>query len=45
MDALQLERWRHVVEDRVAKGSKMGLSRNFLLKLLQAMHEEALRLQ
>jgi chorismate mutase len=45
MDALQLERWKQVVEDRLEKGSKIGLSRNFLLKLLQAIHEEALRLQ
>lgn len=45
MDALQLERWRQVVDDRLEKGGKMGLSRNFLLKLLQAIHEEALKRQ
>jgi chorismate mutase len=45
MDFLQLERWKKVVEDRLEKGTKQGLSRNFLLKLLQAIHEEALRIQ
>jgi chorismate mutase len=45
MDSLQLVRWKQVVEDRLEKGISIGLSRNFLLKLLQAIHEEALRLQ
>ncbi|MCK9398598.1 MAG: bifunctional 3-deoxy-7-phosphoheptulonate synthase/chorismate mutase type II [Bacteroidales bacterium] len=45
MDFLQLERWKQVVEDRLEKGTARGLSRNFLLKLLHAIHEEALRKQ
>ena len=45
MDALQLERWKQVVEDRLEKGLAQGLSRNFLLNLLHAIHEEALRIQ
>ncbi len=45
MDALQMERWKQVVEDRLEKGIALGLSRNFLMKLLHAIHEEALRLQ
>jgi chorismate mutase len=45
MDFLQLERWKQVVEDRLEKGTSQGLSRNFLLKLLHAIHEEALRTQ
>jgi chorismate mutase len=45
MDALQLERWRQVVEDRLAKGTSLGLGRDFLLKLLHAIHEESLRNQ
>jgi len=44
MDSLQMERWKQVVEDRLEKGISIGLSRNFLLKLLHAIHEEALRL-
>ena len=45
MDALQLERWKKVVEDRLAKGKKLGLGEDFLLKLLHAIHEESLRNQ
>jgi chorismate mutase len=45
LDFLQLDRWKQVVEDRLEKGTSHGLSRNFLLKLLQAIHEEALRIQ
>jgi chorismate mutase len=45
MDALQLERWKQVVEDRLEKGVALGLSRNFLMKLLHAIHEESLRIQ
>lgn len=45
MDFLQLERWQQVVEDRLEKGTALGLSRDFLLKLLRAIHEEALRRQ
>lgn len=45
MDYLQLERWKEVVGDRVEKGMALGLSRNFLMKMLRAVHEEALRVQ
>jgi chorismate mutase len=45
LDVLQLKRWKQVVEDRLEKGTSHGLSRNFLLKLLHAIHEEALRVQ
>jgi len=45
MDALQLERWKLVVEDRLEKGKELGLSNDFLLKLLYAIHEEALKRQ
>jgi len=45
MDTLQLERWRQVVEDRLAKGTSLGLGRDFLLKLLHAIHQESLRIQ
>ncbi|MBW6460590.1 MAG: bifunctional 3-deoxy-7-phosphoheptulonate synthase/chorismate mutase type II [Bacteroidales bacterium] len=45
IELLQLERWSQVVEDRLKKGTARGLSRNFLMKLLNAIHEEALRVQ
>jgi chorismate mutase len=45
MDLLQLERWKQVVEDRLQKGTALGLSREFLLNLLKVLHEEALKRQ
>jgi chorismate mutase len=45
MDFLQLERWNQVVEDRLKKGTDLGLSRHFLLRLLHAIHEESLKKQ
>jgi chorismate mutase len=45
MDLLQLERWNEVVEDRLKKGTDLGLSRHFLLRMLHAIHEEALKRQ
>lgn len=45
MDYLQMERWKEVVEDRLAKGSDLGLNRDFLMHLLRLLHEEALRIQ
>lgn len=45
LDALQLDRWKKVVEDRLEKGKQLGLSEEFLLKLLHAIHEESLNRQ
>jgi chorismate mutase len=45
MTILQMERWKEVIESRLALGDVAGLERNFLLKILQIIHEEALRIQ
>jgi chorismate mutase len=42
---LQLKRWSQIIHDRVDTGVKMGLSREFLLKLLEALHEESIQRQ
>ena len=42
---LQLKRWSHVIHERVKTGEKMGLTREFLLKLLEAVHEESIQRQ
>ena len=42
LDPFQPERWKQVLEDRLIKGNELGLSRDFVLKILQAIHEEAL---
>jgi len=45
MTILQMERWKDVVETRLNFGETTGLKRDFLLKIWQTIHEEALRVQ
>jgi chorismate mutase len=45
MKLVQEERWREVLNDRIAKGTAHGLSRKFLEILLQEIHEESIRRQ
>lgn len=42
---LQLKRWNKIIRERVAAGENLGLSREFLMKLLEAVHEESIQRQ
>jgi chorismate mutase len=42
---LQLKRWNQLTSDRIEAGVKMGLSREFILKLLESVHEESIQRQ
>jgi chorismate mutase len=42
---LQLKRWSQLTQDRIEAGIKMGLSREFILKLLESVHEEGIQRQ
>lgn len=42
---LQLKRWNQVIRERVEAGIKLGLSREFILNLMQSVHNEGIRLQ
>lgn len=42
---LQLKRWSHVIHDRMEKGQDLGLTKEFLVKLLEALHEESIHRQ
>jgi chorismate mutase len=42
---LQLKRWSEIIRDRVNGGVSLGLSRDFLLKLLETLHEESIQRQ
>jgi chorismate mutase len=42
---LQLKRWSRIIQDRVKTGNRIGLSKEFLLKLLEALHEESIQRQ
>lgn len=43
--ALQIRRWTSIIEDRLEKGETAGLEREFLHRLLQIVHKEAIRIQ
>lgn len=45
VSTLQPHRWDAIVKDRVKKGGKLSLSEDFVLELMQAVHEEAIRMQ
>ncbi|MCF8367753.1 MAG: bifunctional 3-deoxy-7-phosphoheptulonate synthase/chorismate mutase type II [Bacteroidales bacterium] len=42
---LQLKRWSNIVSDRLKTGINVGLSRDFLVKLLENVHTESIRKQ
>lgn len=42
---LQLKRWNQLTNDRVEAGVRMGLSREFILKLLETVHSESIQRQ
>jgi len=42
---LQIERWRDIITSRLEIARKYGLERDFLLKLLQLVHNESIRMQ
>lgn len=42
---LQLKRWNQVIRDRVEAGNRLGLGREFILHLLQIVHEEGIQRQ
>lgn len=45
MKILQAERWKHVVEDRMAKGRELGLDDKLVLNIYELLHECAIRLE
>ncbi|MBK7174037.1 MAG: bifunctional 3-deoxy-7-phosphoheptulonate synthase/chorismate mutase type II [Bacteroidales bacterium] len=42
---LQIRRWSEIIYDRLGMGERMGLSKDFLLKMLQLVHKESIRKQ
>ena len=42
---LQTKRWSEIVDDRVTTGMVKGLSRNFIMKIYTAIHEESINWQ
>jgi len=45
VSTLQPHRWQEIVQDRVQRGGALDLSNDFVLQLMQSIHEEAIRQQ
>lgn len=45
VSTLQPHRWQEIVQDRIRKGSGLNLSEDFILQMMQSIHEEAIRQQ
>lgn len=45
VSTLQPHRWQEIVRDRVRKGVGLDLSEDFVLQVMQSIHEEAIRQQ
>lgn len=42
---LQMNRWKELVESRLLMGEQKGIHRDFLLEILQSIHQESIRIQ
>jgi len=42
---LQLKRWNQIFRERIETGEELGLSRDFIMKLLEVVHEESIQRQ
>jgi len=42
---LQLKRWREIIESRLQKADELGLNKEFIKLMLEAIHLEAIRIQ
>ena len=45
ISTLQPHRWQEIIADRVNKGELLGFGRDFVIDLMQIIHEEAIRRQ
>ncbi|HEY5653439.1 MAG TPA: bifunctional 3-deoxy-7-phosphoheptulonate synthase/chorismate mutase type II [Pontiella sp.] len=45
VSTLQPHRWQEILNDRIAKGKHLGLSEDFVLHVMQSVHEESIRQQ
>ena len=41
----QLKRWKNILETRLKAGKELGISEEFLYKLLDMVHRESIRVQ
>ncbi len=43
--AFQLKRWKNIIRSRLETGTSLGLSKDFVKKMLQSVHKESIRVQ
>lgn len=43
--AFQLNRWKKIIRSRIETGDSLGLSKDFVKKMLQSVHKESIRIQ
>ncbi|ALO15431.1 Phospho-2-dehydro-3-deoxyheptonate aldolase [Salinivirga cyanobacteriivorans] len=43
--AFQLKRWKNIIRSRMETGYSLGLSKDFVRKMLQSLHKESIRIQ
>lgn len=41
----QLKRWKNIIETRIKAGKELGISEDFLYRLLELVHQESIRIQ
>jgi len=42
---LQIDRWEQILQNRIAMGSAMNMSHDFMKKFLELLHEESINVQ
>ena len=42
---LKIKRWEQIIKDRLKKGKEVGLSAEFIEKIMQLIHKESIRIQ
>ena len=42
---LQVKRWKKIIHDRLEHGVRLGLNREFVIRLLEAIHDETIQKQ
>ena len=45
LTVLNLERWREIVKTRINWSKELGLSEEFILRVLEQVHKESIRVQ
>ena len=45
MTILQVQRWQHLIDDRLKKAKKLGLNEKFIKEIFQVLHDRSIKVQ